>query len=323
MIEVEHLTKRFGDVVAVDDVSFAVGEGEVVGFLGPNGAGKTTTMRVLTSFLPATSGTVRVAGFDPFWESLRTRLRVGYLPESVPLYGEMRVGEYLFHRARLKRVPACLRKRRVAEVLDACGIRSVARRIIGQLSKGYRQRVGLADALVNDPPILILDEPTEGLDPNQVRVVRDMIRNLGQRRTVLLSTHVLSEVEQICPRVVIISDGRIVADDRTERLTRQLDTADRLFVQTVGPGKAIRAALGGIAGVSRVVWEERDGEGGRNGFLVEAAKDAGLREKVLAALREHDWPLLQLAAREPTLEDVFAQRTQTADVAETAGEGAP
>ena len=318
MIEVEHLVKRFGDVVAVDDVSFSIGEGEVVGFLGPNGAGKTTTMRILTSFLPASSGRVRVAGFDPFWESLQARLRIGYLPESVPLRREMRVTEYLFHRARLKRVPACLRKRRVAEVLERCGVRQVADRIIGQLSKGYRQRVGLADALVSDPPILILDEPTEGLDPNQVRVVREMVRELGERRTVLLSTHILSEVEQICPRVIIISDGRIVEQGRTEELTRALDTCDRLALQTVGPGHAIRTALADIPGVTRVVWEERNDAEGPQGFLVEAARDAGLREKVLAVVRERGWPLVQLAERKPTLEDVFVQRTRTADV----GEGA-
>jgi len=319
MIEVEHLVKRFGDVVAVDDVSFSIGEGEVVGFLGPNGAGKTTTMRILTSFLPASSGTVRVAGFDPFWESLQARLHVGYLPESVPLRREMRVTEYLFHRARLKRVPACLRKRRVAEVLERCGVREVADRIIGQLSKGYRQRVGLADALVSDPPILILDEPTEGLDPNQVRVVREMLRELGERRTVLLSTHILSEVEQICPRIIIISGGRIVEQGRTEDLTRALDTADRLALQTVGPGNAIRTALADIPGVTRVVWEERGGAEGPQGFLVEAARGAGLREKVIAVVRERGWPLVQLAERKPTLEDVFVQRTRTADV----GEGAP
>jgi len=318
MIEVEHLVKRFGDVVAVDDVSFSIGEGEVVGFLGPNGAGKTTTMRILTSFLPASSGRVRVAGFDPFWESLQARLRIGYLPESVPLRREMRVTEYLFHRARLKRVPACLRKRRVAEVLERCGVRQVADRIIGQLSKGYRQRVGLADALVSDPPILILDEPTEGLDPNQVRVVREMVRELGERRTVLLSTHILSEVEQICPRVIIISDGRIVEQGRTEELTRALDTCDRLALQTVGSGHAIRTALADIPGVTRVVWEERNDAEGPQGFLVEAARDAGLREKVLAVVRERGWPLVQLAERKPTLEDVFVQRTRTADV----GEGA-
>ena len=314
MIEVEHLTKRFGNIVAVDDISFQIAQGEVVGFLGPNGAGKTTAMRILTSFMPATSGTVRVAGFDPFWESLQVRSNVGYLPENVPLYNEMRVNEYLFHRARLKGVAACDRKRRVGEVVGRCGIGEVARRVIGHLSKGYRQRVGLADALVNDPPILILDEPTVGLDPNQVRVVREMIRDLGRRRTVLLSTHILSEVEMICPRVIIISEGRIVAEDRTENLTRDLDTADRFFVQTRGPGDAIRAAFGGLPGVARVVWEERDGEGGINGFLVEGAKDAGIREKLLETLSQNAWPLVQLAVRAPTLEDVFVNRTQTADV---------
>ena len=324
MIEVSHLTKRFGDLVAVDDVSFGVERGEVAGFLGPNGAGKTTTMRVLTSFIPASSGTVRVAGFDPFWESLKARLHVGYLPESVPLYGEMRVSEYLFHRARIKRVPACLRKRRVAEVVDSCGLRQVARRVIGQLSRGYRQRVGLADARVNDPPILILDEPTVGLDPNQVRVVREMIRELGEQRTVLLSTHILSEVEMICPRVIIISDGRIVADQGTAELTRELDTSDRIFVQTAGPGKAIRKALGAIPGVSRLAWEERDGEDGLNAFVVEAAKPVGLRGKLVETLGANGWPLMQLALRAPTLEDVFVRRTRTADVAdgpEPAGEG--
>jgi ABC-2 type transport system ATP-binding protein len=225
LIEAKNLTKRFGKIVAVDDVSFHVDQGEVVGFLGPNGAGKSTVMRILTAFTPATSGRVRVAGFDPFWESMQVRQRVGYLPENVPLYREMRVGEYLFHRARLKDVPACERKRRIGEVLDRCGIVEVAHRVIGQLSKGYRQRVGLADALVNDPPILILDEPTVGLDPNQVRLVREMIKDLGQRRTVLLSTHILSEVEMICPRVLIISNGRIVAQDTTEKLKARLGPA--------------------------------------------------------------------------------------------------
>jgi len=232
LIEVEHLTKRFGKIVAVDDVSFRVAEGEVVGFLGPNGAGKSTVMRILTAFIPATSGKVRVAGFDPFWESMQVRQRVGYLPENVPLYREMRVSEYLFHRARLKGVVACERKRRIGEVLERCGITEVAHRVIGQLSKGYRQRVGLADALVNDPPILILDEPTIGLDPNQVRLVRDMIRNLGRRRTVLLCTHILSEVEMICPRVIVISGGRIVAEDRTADLKKRLGgTLEDVFVK--------------------------------------------------------------------------------------------
>lgn len=231
VIQVDHLTKRFGDIVAVDDVSFAIDQGEVVGFLGPNGAGKTTVMRMLASFLPATSGTVRVAGCDPFWESLAVREQVGYLPERVPLYGEMRVAEYLFHRARLKQVAACVRKRRVAEVMERCGVASVSRRVISQLSRGYRQRVGLADALVGNPPILILDEPTSGLDPNQVRQVREMVRELGRDHTVLLSTHILSEVERMCPRVIIISQGRIVADESTADVMSREPSLEELFVR--------------------------------------------------------------------------------------------
>lgn len=312
MIEVEHLTKRYGNLVAVDDVSFRVEQGEVVGFLGPNGAGKTTVMRILTAFMPPTSGKVRVAGHDPFWESLEVRRNVGYLPENVPLYSEMRASEYLFHRARLKGVAACERKRRIAEVLGRCGITEVAHRVIGQLSKGYRQRVGLADALVNDPPILVLDEPTVGLDPNQVRLVREMIKDLGERRTVLLSTHILSEVEMVCPRVIIISQGRIVAEDRTEELTRKLDRWARYFVQSRGPGDDIRAMLEGLPGVERVEWEERDCE--VNGFLVVGARDSGLGEKIARGLRERNWPLLQLAERAPRLEDVFVALTRTEDV---------
>ncbi len=312
MIEVEHLTKRYGNLVAVDDVSFRVERGEVVGFLGPNGAGKTTVMRILTAFMPPTSGKVRVAGHDPFWESMEVRRNVGYLPENVPLYREMRVSEYLFHRARLKGVPACERKRRIAEVLDRCGITEVANRVIGQLSKGYRQRVGLADALVNDPPILILDEPTVGLDPNQVRLVREMIKELGERRTVLLSTHILSEVEMICPRVLIISQGRIVAEDRTADLTRKLDKRERFFVQARGPGEEIRSALQALPGVESVEWEERDGE--VNGFLVVGQKGSGLGEKIAGSLSERNWPLLQLAERAPRLEDVFVALTRTEDV---------
>ena len=313
MIEVDHLTKRFGNLVAVDDISFAVDAGEVVGFLGPNGAGKTTVMRILTSFLPASSGRVRVGGHDPFWESLRVRRSVGYLPENVPLYREMRVVEYLFHRARLKRVPACLRKRRVAAVLEQCGIAEVSRRVMGQLSKGYRQRVGLADALVNDPPILILDEPTVGLDPNQVRLVREMIRSLGRKRTVLLSTHILSEVEMVCPRVIIISGGRIVAQDRTDSLTRALVQHDRFLVEVRGPRAQVRRLLADLPGVRRVV--PRDGTDDTCSFQVEAMGDAGVREQILMAIGESDWSLVQLASRGPTLEDVFARLTRTDDVA--------
>ena len=228
MIEVSNLTKVFGDTVAVDHVSFEVARGEVVGFLGCNGAGKTTTMRILSAFTAATSGQAFVGGHHVFWDSASVRRIVGYLPENTPLCGDMRVSEYLLFRARLKEVPACLRKRRVAECLERCGLADVRHSVIGHLSKGYRQRVGLADALAGDPKVLILDEPTVGLDPIQVRGTRELIRELGETRTVLLSTHVLSEVELMCGRAIVIDRGRIIADARTDDLMEQAGEGGRL-----------------------------------------------------------------------------------------------
>jgi ABC-2 type transport system ATP-binding protein len=228
VIEVHDLTKRYGDTLALQGVSFSVSQGEVVGFVGCNGAGKSTTMRILTSFVAATRGDAWMGGYHVFRDSSEVRRLIGYLPEATPLYTEMRVWDYLMFRARLKGVPACLRKRRVGESIERCSLVEVARRIIGQLSRGYRQRVGLADALVGDPRILILDEPTVGLDPNQVREVRALIRELGQTRTVLLSTHILSEVEVLCPRTIVIDQGRIVADQPTIDLMRRFNKDDRL-----------------------------------------------------------------------------------------------
>jgi len=228
VIEVRNLTKLYGETVAVDRVSFDVARGEVVGFVGCNGAGKTTTMRILTSFAAATDGDAYMGGYHVFRDSDQVRRIVGYLPENTPLYNEMRVREYLMFRARLKGVPACLRKRRVAECVERCGLAEVGTRIIGHLSKGYRQRVGLADALIGDPKILILDEPTVGLDPNQVRETRELIRELGETRTVLLSTHILPEVELICGRTIIIDRGRIVADAPTAELMRKYGADERL-----------------------------------------------------------------------------------------------
>jgi len=218
-IEVEGLTKRYGPTLAVDDVSFSIDAGEIVGFLGPNGAGKTTTIRILSCFIPATAGRARVAGYDVATESIDVRRKIGYLPESVPLYREMRVREYLTYRAALKRVPRAERDDRVQETLQLVKIEDHADRIIDQLSKGYRQRVGLADTLVHDPEVLILDEPTVGLDPNQVREVRDLVRDLAERRTVLFSTHIIPWVEAVCPRVVVIHRGKIVADAAIATLT--------------------------------------------------------------------------------------------------------
>jgi ABC-2 type transport system ATP-binding protein len=235
-IEVTDLVKRYGPTLAVDGISFTVEPGEVVGFLGPNGAGKTTTLRILTGFIPATSGRARVAGHDVFRESAAVRQKVGYLPENVPLYKEMRVREYLEYRAALKRVPRSERRRKVDEVLERIRIADHKDRIIGHLSKGYRQRVGLADALVHDPEVLILDEPTVGLDPNQVREVRDLVKALAEKRTVLFSTHVIPWVEEVCHRVVVIARGRIARDGPIDALRRDVGgTLEDVFQQCTMP----------------------------------------------------------------------------------------
>src|SRR5215831_1734567 len=249
MIQVHNLSKYFGPVQAVDRITFEVDKGEIVGFLGPNGAGKTTTMRILTSYLPATSGIAKVAGFDVMTQSMDVRSNIGYLPESVPLYPEMRVEEYLSYRAKLKSVPRKTRQQRIDFCLERCRIREVRRRLIGTLSKGYRQRVGLADALVHDPPILILDEPTTGLDPLQIRETLNLIRELGDQHTILLSTHILSEVEAVCRRVIIINLGRIGLDKNLSELA----TEEAVIVLEVrGPAEQVGNVLRTTDGVSQV-----------------------------------------------------------------------
>src|ERR1051326_6427623 len=230
MIEVENLTKYFGPVLALDRVSFQVAKGELVGLLGPNGAGKTTTMRILTTYLPATSGSARIAGFDVRSQSMEARQQIGYLPESVPLYTEMRVEEYLDFRGKLKGVDRQSRRTRVEYCLERCRIREVRRRLVGTLSKGYRQRVGLADAMLHDPALLILDEPTVGLDPIQIRETLALIRELGEKRTIVLSTHILSEIEAVCRRIIIISSGRITSD----RKLQDIEAASTINVEVNG-----------------------------------------------------------------------------------------
>src|SRR5919205_4127882 len=231
MVKVENLTKRYAGHTAIKDLSFEVGKGEIMGFLGPNGAGKTTTMRILASFMPPTSGTATIAGYDIFRQSLQARAHLGYMPENVPLYGDMRVSEYLNYRAALKGVPHRRIAERVGDVKELCGLKEVEKKLIGALAKGYRQRVGLADALVHEPDLLILDEPTSGLDPNQIRQVRDLIKNLGKQHTILLSTHILPEVEMTCSRVIIINKGRIEACDTPENLLHEIRTAGGVVVE--------------------------------------------------------------------------------------------
>src|SRR6202521_6372475 len=252
MIDVQNLTKHYGPVTAIRDVSFSVEPGQIIGFLGPNGAGKSTTMRILSCFMPASSGTARVAGFDVFSESLEVRRRIGYLPESVPLYSELRVADYLDFVAAVKGVGRAQRKARVGEVMERCHINDVSRRMIGKLSKGYRQRVGLAQAIVSDPAVLILDEPTIGLDPQQITEIRALIKSLAGDHTVILSTHILPEVSMICDGVIIINRGRVVAKGTQAELVEQAFPAARVEVEVAGPQEAIASALKSLPGVTSV-----------------------------------------------------------------------
>jgi ABC-2 type transport system ATP-binding protein len=301
MIKVDRLSKRFGSYKAVDDVSFEVGNGEIVGLLGPNGAGKTTTMRMLTTYLNPTSGRASLAGHDVLDEPLEVRRKLGYLPESVPLYGEMRVREFLRFRAKLKDVPRSALRRAVSEVVSRCRLDEVENRIVGQLSRGYRQRVGLAEALLHDPPILILDEPTSGLDPIQILEVRALIRELGARHTILLSTHILPEVEAVCSRVIIIARGRIAVDERLDDLRR--DSA--IVVEARGPADAIRGALQTVPGVDRVITDLEDGPYAEFRVLTRDGRD--LREAIGQKLAGGGWPLRRLDLRRSSLEERFIQ----------------
>ncbi|MBI4878228.1 MAG: ATP-binding cassette domain-containing protein [Planctomycetes bacterium] len=309
MIEVEHLTKRYGDVLAVKDVSFRVGEGEVVGFLGPNGAGKTTTLRILTAFLPATQGAVRVAGRDVLSRSVEVRAQLGYLPESVPLYPEMRVEEYLRFRAALKGVLRRDARARVLSALERCGCLDVRRRMIGKLSKGYRQRVGLADAIVHDPPILILDEPTSGLDPNQRIEVRRLIASLGENKTVLLSSHIIPEVEAVAERVIIIRRGEVVADGAPGQLLKGAGVGRRVRVEL--KGEAAAGALARLPG-ARSVERFELGEGWLR-CEIEFSEPGDQRERVARAVLDAGAALRELCAPSSSLEDVFRSLTAADD----------
>ena len=306
MIKVENLTKRYAGQTAIQDLNFEVGKGEIMGFLGPNGAGKSTTMRILSSFMPPTSGRASIAGFDIFEQSLQARSHLGYMPENVPLYNDMRVTEYLDYRAALKGVPHRRVAERVGDVKELCGLKEVEKKIIGALSKGYRQRVGLADALVHEPDLLILDEPTSGLDPNQIRQVRDLIKNLGKQHTILLSTHILPEVEMTCSRVIIINKGRIEACDTPENLLGQIRTASGVRLEAkVGPDDAAEE-LKKISGV-RDVTASSDGEWQVFALRVEAHTD--VREEIFRLASERRWIVRELSQRKATLEDVFVEIT--------------
>ncbi len=307
MLDVRSLTKRYGETLALDDLSFEVAKGEVVGFLGPNGAGKTTTIRILTGYLPATRGTVRVAGLDVLRENRAVRQQIGYLPENVPIYTDMRVDEYLRYRARLKKVPRQEIPSRIEASLDLCGVREVRRKIIGNLSRGYRQRVGLADTLLHDPPLLILDEPTSGLDPNQRREVRRLLANLGERHTVFLSSHILSEVESVASRVIIVNAGRIVVDEPIAELQSRFDRSAVIHVRVRADVSAAKQELMAADGVKECTAAASEDGVVHIQIRTEGGRD--VREALHARLVARGWPVLELARQAQSLEELFAKVT--------------
>ncbi len=311
MIEVQHITKRYGAVTAVDDVSFRVERGEILGFLGPNGAGKTTTMRILTGYMPPTEGRAMVAGYDVFMQPIEAKRRTGYLPETPPLYPEMTVREYLDFVARIKGVPAAERTPRVLAVMERTHVADMAERHCAKLSKGYRQRVGLAQALIHNPDVLILDEPTAGLDPKQIIETRALIRSLAGDHTIILSTHILPEVAQTCQRVVIINKGRVVAVDTPDNLTARLKGAATMYVQVDTAGGDAGAVLSAIPGVTQVVPVDHHetATGGPTAFEVESAPEIDVRRELAHAIVSRGWGLLELRPVRMSLEDVFLQVT--------------
>lgn len=308
MIEVQDLTKAYGAKTAVDGISFSVNKGEILGFLGPNGAGKTTTMRVLTGYLPATQGTAKIAGFDVFDDSMEVRRRIGYLPENPPLYFDLTVAAYLDFVARIKNVPVEKRAQRVEAAMEMTKIADQRAQLIKRLSRGYRQRVGLAQAIVHDPDVIILDEPTVGLDPKQIIEVRHLIKGLAGSHTIILSTHILPEVSMTCDRVVIINNGKIVAVDTPKNLTLQLKGGERIRVEAQAPEQALRDALQNVRGVERVQIDSM-GSSGRMIASVEARQGQDLRSQIAAKIVGQGWPLYELRGENLSLEEIFLKLT--------------
>jgi ABC-2 type transport system ATP-binding protein len=308
MIEVANLTKRYGSHAAVANISFSVARGEVVGLLGPNGAGKSTTMRILSCYLPATSGTVHVAGLDVFRNSIEVRRRIGYMPENNPLHVDMRVREYLKFRARLKGLSGRRSRERVDIVMEQCGLTEVGRRIVGQLSKGYRQRVGLADALVHEPELIILDEPTIGLDPNQIRSVRQLIKGLANAHTVLISTHILPEAEMTCNRLVIMYEGRILAADTPENLQLLMSSNSQVIAEIAAPPEELQECWAQMPEIEQYDISASTGEYFRCALTPRNGMD--LRPYVFALVCEHGWNLRELTRNRHSLEDIYVQVTR-------------
>jgi len=308
MIEVVNLTKRYAGHTAVSDISFTVGRGEIVGLLGPNGAGKSTTMRILSCFLPATSGTVRVAGYDVFRDSIEVRRRIGFMPENNPLHLEMRVREYLRFRARLKGLGMRRTRERVSVVMEQCGLTDVSRKIVGQLSKGFRQRVGLADALVHEPELIILDEPTIGLDPHQIRSVRQLIKGLAASHTVLISTHILPEAEMTCNRMLIMYEGKILAADTPENLQRLMSSNSQVIAEILAPRDELYTCWSQIAEVEQFDISASEGQYFRCALTPRDGMD--LRPYIFALAKERGWYIRELTRNRHSLEDIYVQVTR-------------
>ena len=311
MIEVKNLTKRYGDLKAVDDISFSVDSGEVLGFLGPNGAGKSTTMNIITGYISSTSGTVTVDGSEILEEPKKTKAKIGYLPEIPPLYPDMTVRKYLEFMFDLKKVKLP-KKEHVDEVMRLVGLSEMGGRIIKNLSKGYRQRVGFAQALIGNPPVLILDEPTVGLDPKQIIEFRKLIRSLGKKHTVIFSSHVLSEVSATCDRVIVISNGKIVADGKTDELSQSLSGKKKLLLTVASESSAVVDELKKIPGVTKVE-KIRSFAGGLVKYSVSYSKDEDIRKDVFSAMVRLDAPIMEMQSGDETLEDMFLKLTQDSD----------
>jgi ABC-2 type transport system ATP-binding protein len=308
MIEVANLTKRYAGHTAVSNISFTVSRGEVVGLLGPNGAGKSTTMRILSCFLPASSGTVRVAGLDVYRQSNEVRRKIGFMPENNPLHYDMRVREYLKFRARLKGLGLRQSRERVDTVMEQCSLTDVSRRIVGQLSKGYRQRVGLADALVHEPDLIILDEPTIGLDPNQIRAVRQLIKSLANKHTVLISTHILPEAEMTCSRIVIMYEGKILASDSPENLQKLMSNKGQVVAEIAAPMANLQACWEEMPEVEQFDVSAAEGDYFRCALTPRDGID--LRPQIFSLVRERGWALRELTRNRHSLEDIYVQVTR-------------
>ncbi len=306
MIRVENLTRYYGNFPAIEDVTFDVEKGEILGFLGPNGAGKSTTMRILTCYLPATSGRATVAGFDVFEQSMEVRKRIGYLPEHPPLYPDLTVETYLDFVAKIKGVPAKERQRAIDEVISDVGLEEVRKRTIRKLSKGFKQRVGLAQALVHNPEVLILDEPTVGLDPKQIIEVRELIKNLAGKHTVVLSTHILPEVSMTCDRVLIIDKGRVVAEDTPQNLAAKVKSAERIVMEVEGPQDQIKEKLAAINGVKHVSVERANGT---SRYVIDTDLKQDIRKELASTVVTNGWGLLEMRPMDVSLEEVFLRLT--------------